>query len=86
MQLTAQDETLIYNHFAFAELSRSYSPSGIYLKVQAFIEDGGLDDARLKHGEPCELFNGWRTCRCQDRRGYTFEDQEDGSVLIRPNQ
>lgn len=84
-QLTKQDSALIDQHFAGTELSRSYSPSGIYSKVQSFIENGGLDDARQRHGEPCELFDGYRSCRCQERRGYTFEEQSDGSVKVVPN-
>ena len=61
MNLTNQDKELIDQQFS--ELSRSWGPSGIYLKVQAFISDG-LEQARARHREDCALKDGWRGCSC----------------------
>jgi hypothetical protein len=78
------DKALIDKHFQFAELSRSYSPSGIYLKVQHYI-DNGLAADREGHDSECEHRSGNPyLCRCQDRRGYDFKDQPDGSVVVIP--
>lgn len=78
------DKALIDKHYQFAELSRSYSPSGIYLKVQHYIDNGLFED-RKRHDDECEHRTGNPyQCRCQDRRGYDYENQDDGSVLVRP--
>lgn len=85
MTLSPLDKTLIDLHFQSAELSRSYSPSGIYARVQHFI-DNGLDEARQRHDAECEMRDGFRHwCACQERRGYTYERLPGGSVAMHPN-
>lgn len=67
-KLTGLEQQLIDRHFEFAELSRSYSPSGIYARVQAFI-DNGLDEALSRHDADCEMSDGFRRwCDCAHRR------------------
>lgn len=74
VELSPLDRQLVDKHFEFAELSRSYSPSGIYLRVQHFI-DNGLDEARSRHDEVCEMRDGFRRwCNCASRRGEGFQD------------
>lgn len=69
MNMDNLDNALIDKHFQFAELSRQYSPSGIYYRVQRFIDDG-LAEARKAHDSQCEHRAGNPyICRCQERRG-----------------
>jgi hypothetical protein len=78
------DKALIDKHFAGQELARSWGPVGIYLKVQHYI-DNGLAEDRNRHDAECEHRAGNPYhCRCQERRGYDYETQPDGSTLMRP--
>lgn len=78
------DKQLIDKHFEFAELPRSHSPSGIYLRVQRYI-DTELPEDRKRHDAECEMRDGFRRwCACQERRGYDEEVLPDGSVVMYP--
>jgi hypothetical protein len=62
------DKALIDKHFAGQEITRSWGPSGIYLKVQRYI-DNGLAEDRQRHDAECEHRSGNPYfCDCAHRR------------------